>query len=400
MKVSKLLAKSLLAGFVGGLSMTFVACSNETNSVEPGIPVIPGIPSDEIATANPVISTEDLNTLLPNFNYSVYKEGSWYVIRLDMTGVQDPFTGDWVKLYGPGDSRQNVWLSIDDMPKGFSITNTADEEGAQQTKAVDLVFLVDNSGSMSEEANALANQVLAWSQKLEASELDMRFGLVGYDGRITGGINLGVVEELNQFLNNGSSGTSRTMHFTSKEGDDWNTWRSKYWVDDYVDECGVAALRLADENFNFRTGANRAYVNFTDEANYSKGLDEFNVTYVMHKENWPSTKGTIHNVISTDSLDYWLTGVCNENPLLYQRPWNMSDYTGGTTKFVPSSFAGVTLDDLPITGALQNSYIIKFTNIEHLFDGNEHDVHITVKSASPNGEILADKNFNIIFVKP
>ena len=380
--------------------MLFTACDNETNPVIDPVLVVPGIPSDEIATPNPDVSSEILNAVLPNFNYSVSKENSWYVIRVDMTGVQDPFTGDWVKLYGPGDPRQNVWLSIDDMPKGFSISNTADEEGAQQTKAVDLVFLVDNSGSMDEEANALAEQVLAWSKKLEASDLDIRFGLVGYDGKITGGINLGVVDDLDKFLNNGYWGTSRTTHFEAKAGDDWNTWRNKYWVDNSIDECGVAALRLADENFNFRTGANHAYVNFTDEANYSKGLAEFNVTYVMNQENWPSTKGTIHSVISSDSTWYYLSGVCNENPLYYQRPWNMSDYTGGTTKFVRSDFVGVTLDDLPITGALQNSYIIKFTNIEHLFDGAEHNVHITVKSASPNGDILADKVFNIIFVKP
>jgi len=167
-----------------------------------------------------------------------------------------------------------------------------------------------------------------------------------------------------------------------------------------VEECGVAALRLADENFNFRNGANRAYVNFTDEANYSKGKDEFNVTYVMHQENWPSTKGTIHSVISSDSTWYYLTGVCNENPKYYQRPWNMSDYTGGTTKFVRSDFSGVTLDDLPITGALENSYIIRFSNVQNLFDGKEHEVHITVKSAGPGTDwILADRKYKIIFEK-
>lgn len=370
--------------------MLFTACSNPTNSIEPNIP---DIPSDELATPNPIILPEDINASIPNFNYSVYMEDGWYVIRLDMTGVQDPYTKEWVQLYGTTDPRQNIWLELDDMPKGFSISK---EE--QQSKAVDLVFLVDNSGSMSEEANALANQVLAWSKKLEASELDIHFGCVGYDGRITGGINLGTVEELDQFLNNGSSGTSRTMHFESKDGDDWNTWRNKYFVDNNVDECGVAALRLADENFNFRKGANRAYVNFTDETNYSDGKDEFNVTYVMNQENWPSTKGTIHTVFSSDSTS---TGNrCNNNPLYNQRPWNMSDYTGGTTKFVEPYFTNVTLDDLPITGALQNTYIIRFSNVQDLFDGLSHDVHITVQSTSPNGEILADKVFSIIFNKP
>ena len=381
----------------GGMVFTSCVKDNEDNSVvNVDVPYVPGIPSDDIATPNP--NVPDPNTQLPNFNYTIDTENGWAVIRIDMTGVQDPNTGDWVKLYGPIDrSKQNVWVSIDGKPKGFSISNTADDN-QNQVKAVDLVFLVDNSGSMYEEANALADQVLTWSKKLAQSNLDIKFGLVGYDGSITGGINLGTVEELDAFLNNGSWGTSRTTHFTSKAGDDWAAWQSKYWVDYSVDECGVAALRLADEQFSFRSGANRAYVNFTDEANYSKGDPMFDVSYVKDINNWPATKGTIHTVFSEDSTDYWVTGLCNSYPQQYQRPWRLSEYTGGTIKFVPNTFAGVTLDDLPITGALQNSYIIKFTNVEGVIDGQPHRVHITVKSTD-GVSVLADKEVEVVFIK-
>jgi hypothetical protein len=385
MRVSKLLAKSLLAGFVGGLSMMFVACSNETNSVDPGIPSIPGIPADDPENPNPIVLPEDINTLLPNFSYSVYKENGWYVIRLDMTGVQDPYTKDWVQLYGPGNSNQNIWLSIDDMPKGFSISK---EE--QHSKAVDLVFLVDNSGSMDQEANTLANQVLAWSQKLEASELDMRFGCVGYYGDISGALNITTIDNLNNFLNY-SSGTGRTMHFGGADANELRSKTGPYNMG--YNECGVAALRFADEQFTFRAGANRVYVDFTDEPNQPNYNSEYSTEWVKDVTNWPTTKGTIHTVYSennnwTQSINY------------REYPWNISEYTGGTTLYTNPSFSGVNLDDLPVTGALLNTYIIRFTNIEHLFDGNEHDVHITVKSASPNGEILADKRYSIIFVKP
>ena len=57
----------------------------------------------------------------------------------------------------------------------------------------------------------------------------------------------------------------------------------------------------------------------------------------------------------------------------------------------------VHLSDLPVSGALQNSYIIRFTNVKDLFDGMEHRPHITVKSNSENGEIIADKEYNIMF---
>jgi len=373
-------------------AMAFTACNNENPIVEDvNAPYVPGIPMDDIATPNPELDLTELNTVIPNLNYTVDDVNGWAVIRLDMTGVKDPYTNDWVKLYGPGSGKQNVWLSLDGVPKGFSISNTAEGSEEQQVKAVDLVFLIDNSGSMDQEANALANEVYAWASKLAKSDLDMRFAVVGYDGRITGGMNFGTIEELDAFLNApGRYGTSRTMHFESKEGDDWNTWASQYWVNNWMDECEVAALRLADEQFSFRPGANRVYVNFTDEPNYFNS-DLTSVEYVNPANgNWGATQGTIHTVFSES---YLYSGSCYEDPKL------LSDYTGGTYLQVPYDFSGVTLDDLPITGALMNSYIIKFTNCEEVFDGQPHNVKITVKSESPNGEILADKEFNLVFEK-
>ena len=74
----------------------------------------------------------------------------------------------------------------------------------------------------------------------------------------------------------------------------------------------------------------------------------------------------------------------------------LSDYTGGTTIFTNASFTGVSLSSLPITGALQNSYIIRFTNVENLFDGQPHKVKITI--LSPNGTVRAEKEYVISFI--
>ena len=307
--------------------MALSACSKDDEEAEK----VPGIPADEVATPNPEVQPEDVNTSLPNFSYSMSKENGWIVMRFDMTGVQDPTTiGEWVKLYGPGSPSQNVWISVDGKPKGFTISNTIDDENEKQVKVLDLVFLVDNSGSMNEEANALANEVYAWSQKLSKSGLDMRYGCVGYDGRITGGMNMGTIDELDKFLNvAGRYGTARTTHFEEKPGDDWSAWTRQYFVSSSVQECGVAALRLADEKFTFRTGANRVYVNFTDEPNYSRRENQFSVQYVESTNNWPANKGTIHTVFSEDTTYYDYNDY-------YERPWLLSKYTGGTVKFVPS----------------------------------------------------------------
>ena len=69
------------------------------------------------------------------------------------------------------------------------------------------------------------------------------------------------------------------------------------------------------------------------------------------------------------------------------------------SNFIDSNGNQIHLSDLPVSGALKNSYIIRFTNIEDFFDGQSHRLRITVKSNSENGEILADKEYPIVFVE-
>ena len=57
----------------------------------------------------------------------------------------------------------------------------------------------------------------------------------------------------------------------------------------------------------------------------------------------------------------------------------------------------VKLSDLPVSSALQNSYVIKFTNIEEIFDGQQHKVKITVKATGTNGAVIAEQTFYIVF---
>lgn len=382
--MKKLLFRSMLVG-LGAFALA--SCGNEDNPA-PDTPGVAWIPGDDKADPNPEV--ENPNATIPNFQYSVESENGTTIVRIDLTGIQNPNdVNDWLKLYGTNTSLQNVWVSVDGLPKGFTITNTIDETD-QQVSAVDLVFLVDNSGSMSEEANAIARDIVSWSDKLSQT-LDMRFGCVGYDGAITGAMNLSTVTELNNYLNrNGYYGTSRTCGFA---GDDAATLQGNTSI--YAtgggswNECGAAALRFADENFKFRAGANRLYVNFTDEPNQPNGNEAYSTEWVKNPDNWPSVKGTIHTVYS-DTYINW-----TERILWEEKPWMLSDYTGGTFIATNSSFSGVTLESLPVTGALQNSYIIKFTNCENLFDGQPHTVKITI--LSPDGTVRAEREITVTF---
>ena len=350
---------------------------------------VPGIPSDASATPNPTLPQAP-NTTIPNPGNEVVTQSGQTVVKFNLTGIVDPTeVGGWLKLYGTGSSIQNVWLSIDGNAKGIAVINTIDQSTV--TSAVDLVFLVDNSGSMGEEADAVANSIIDWSTKLSKT-LDMKFACVGYDeGYISGAFDFDKVDKLSEWLNQ-STGTSRTHGFVSSKTDLATLAQNSYQAGGWA-ENGVTALRMADENFDFRTGANRVYVNFTDEPNQPRGEAKWSTDYVKDPSNWPATKGTIHTVFS----DPWYTDSYNWTPLNEEKPWLLSEYTGGTTKFASSDFSGVTLDDLPITGALMNSYVISVTNVTSLFDGKEHIVKITILNA--DGTIRAEKEFPVVFTK-
>ncbi|MGN0221956.1 MAG: vWA domain-containing protein [Prevotella sp.] len=371
-------------------SAAFTSClsdGDDTIVLENGKTTIAGIPNDADATPNPEIG--DNTTSIPNVLYTTEYDGDDAIVRLDMTGIQDASDeSGWLKLFGTGfGDQQNIWVEVDGEPKGILVYNTADDQGSDAKVKVDLVFLVDNSGSMSQEADAIARDIVDWSQKLSNSGLDVRYGCVGYDGYINGALNITDVKNLDAFLNyNNYTGTSRTHHFYGADAAVLSEAAATYANSYY--ECGVAALRFADEHFSFRTGANRIYVNFTDEPNQPNGKEGFSVEYVNNAANWNTSKGTVHTVYSS-------TTNFTESPLQTEFPWKLSDYTGGTCLTASSSFTGVTLESLPVTGAMMNSYIIRFTNIADLMDGKPHEVKITI--VSPDGKTRAERTFYIVF---
>jgi hypothetical protein len=348
-----------------------------------------GIPSDDEATENPAI--EDPNISIPNIITEVQDK----VIRIDMSGILLPKPEGnpnaphaYLRLYGTGSQEQNVWLSVDDVPKGVSVYNNSD--GSQGGEILnDVIFLIDNSDSMDEEADAIARDIVAWAEKLNKS-LNVRFAVVGYDGRILGAINFTDYNTIATYLNR-TTGVDRTKGFDGADADMLSGLATTY--NDKVEtkkgkESPMMALHYANEAFSFRENANRVYINFTDEPNATFSTSEFSVEYLTSQENWKPENGTIHTVYSSakDKYEYTATS---------ERSWLMSDYTGGTVMFVDENFTGVTLDNLPVTGAMMHSYVLKFTNISEFLDGETHDVKVTVMSVDK--QVRAERIFHLNF---
>ncbi len=365
--------------------MAMTSCLNSDDETIILEVVNTGIPDDSQATPNPTVPYP--NAVVPNIQTTLDNSGGVPVIRIDMTGISDE-NYNWLRLYGTGSPDQNVWVEVDGKAKGILVINNEDD-GSHAIKT-DVIFTVDNSGSMSEEANAIARDIKEWATQLANSGLDVRFGIVGYGGYIDGAIDMTTVSELSNYLD-AASGTSRTKQFGGSNASTLKNYANAFpRTSSSVDgaECGAMAIEFADRYFSFRPGANRIYVNFTDEPNQPNHNEDYSVEFFKEQSNWPAAKGTVHTVFSASQFTY-------NNILTKEQPWLISDYTGGTTIFTSSSFTGVTLSSLPVTGAMQHSYIIRFANVAELLDGRAHLVHITV--VSRDGNVRADKTFTAVF---
>jgi len=96
-----------------------------------------------------------------------------------------------------------------------------------------------------------------------------------------------------------------------------------------------------------------------------------------------SGKATIHTIYSADTT-YSSWNQYNE------RPWEVSLCTGGTIKFIPYDATGLSLKDLPVAGALANSYLVEYVTSQ---TGKAHTVKITVITSTADGV----QTFNVTY---
>lgn len=356
------------------------------------------IPADYLAGAAPYFADSEINTTIPNIAYFPVKSSCNVVYSLQMTGIQNPFDKSWLDLKGTGEEGQNMWIDVDGDPKGFVVST----DKTESVSLVDLVFLVDNSGSMSDEANAIARDIMSWASSLSSSGLDIRFACVGYGSKVgtnnygylvanygvSGAIDFTDSNGISTYLNR-TTGTSRTVGYSGSNASFLSSQAALEKYSKAGGECGIQALRFADENFTFRKGANRIYVNFTDDANYHGNSTDLKVAY-LKTDSWDTNKGTIHTVFS-GSTSYVTGRSYGDDPRL------MSEYTGGTVIIAPSNFSGVSLSSLPVTGAMQHSCSVYISNLTTKLDEQPHDLRITIMT--PDGKVKGRRTFQIKFTE-
>ena len=179
------------------LLLLMLSCSESTKPDEDPNSDIPNDPTD-IMVPTPVS-----NTLKPVISPPEKTPGNPSRIKLNLLGMLlDDGT--------PFEASENstLFLQEDSVVQGIVVS------AASQTQIpIDMVFTVDNSGSMSQEADSIAAGIEEFADYLVNSQnLDIKFGCVGYSGNVSGAVNLDIVDTLAAFLNR-STGTSRTRGF-------------------------------------------------------------------------------------------------------------------------------------------------------------------------------------------
>lgn len=356
------------------------------------------IPSDDQAGEPPIISDNTLTNIIPNatFNIASYDQNR---VQMVMGGIKDPKTNQYITLKGTGDANQTCWLQLDGTNKGILVT-----KGSARVRSLsaDIVFTVDNSGSMYEEADSIASQITSFANYL-STVLSIKVAAVGYDGEVNGAINLTSAANLSNYLNNRNyygypvTGTSRTVGFFGTDSA-YLDGKAMNFHQNVWGENGTVGILYADSFFTWTTGAQRVYINFTDEGIQPNG----NALFCLNgfKNYWTSAKGTVHSVYSISDY-YWTNNVPDTTREVnngydwgteYERPWKLSEYTGGTIQFIHSTCNDLDLRNLPVTGSLAETVMIEFMKPS----GNAANRNIKLFIKNSSGSDGA-KEFNVNF---
>lgn len=356
---------------------------------------IDGIPSDALAGFTNPPSVSKPTVPMPDVAWRVVDGPMGVKIaEFVMPGLRYPSSEEWMNyLTGTGGEaavKQGVWVSVDGDAKGCKVVNNYNGEVTKPID-VDMVLLVNNSNNMGEAGDKFYFGLEDFATKIADNNISARYGCVGYGGGesvkgVDGACSLTDAASLKAYLGReGCSGVTRTKGFADADELE-HLAQSRFQNCD--GECGVEALKFADEAFTFRTNAYRIYLNVTDEPNQPGGDAQWSVEAVKSQEKWPAGSGTIHTLYS----GYKMTE--NETNS-FEFPWLLSDYTGGFTTYTDSKLTDVTLQTLPVVESMRRFVVIRIAKVEKYMDGKAHDVKITVQSIDE--KIKTEKTYKVVF---
>ena len=343
-------------------SLIYFSCDTAETPQDQDNSDIPGDPTGV------TVPTTTHNNVLPSATFTT--AGSR--VKLNLLGLLDPTTNLPLTLNydATNPSNSSIFVEEDGVVQGLKLSKV----GTGNVLTADVVFLVDNSGSMNAEADSVAASIIEFATYLQSIGLDVKFAVVGFSeyGDINGGINFTNAQTLSSYLER-ATGTSRTKYFAGTDSVALTDRANNFG--DAGNENGVMAAIFADSVYGWRSGAQRVMVLFTDEPTQNND----GVTWTNAQGcSLLSGKATVHTVFSGDTSyynsNYWYE--------YKEEPAAISRCTGGTIKYIPQNALGLSLKDLPVAGALANSYLVEYVSAK---TGVAHEVKITVYTSTADG---------------
>jgi pimeloyl-ACP methyl ester carboxylesterase/Mg-chelatase subunit ChlD len=235
---------------------------------------------------------------------------------------------------------------------GFSQTGTAyfnvipPESGDTNQRPVDIIFLMDNSGSMSAEQNAVRQNVEAFVDELRNRGVDCQLGLCRFGASQNSG---------NPIIEDNGSLTSDVDYF---KDDVWNRNVTSGGF-----EPGWDALYAAVTDFAFRKeGPQKVFILITDETptdNGNVGTHTKQEAIDILKSHYVTTFALIELSDAHAISDYG----------------EIAEQTNGAYYNILDPFDGI-LDY--ISNLIPNNYRISYKSSNPMFDNTERHVEVTV----------------------
>lgn len=215
---------------------------------------------------------------------------------------------------------------------------TPPEQGGGVRRA-DIVFLMDNSGSMDDEQDAVEANVFDFVNNLEDSNVDYALGLTRYGSFENSG---------DPIIEDNGSLTSDTEYF---KNDMWMRNRSSGG-----DEPGYYSITEAANSFNFRPGSQRIFIIITDESPDQGGA---------------SLNDALNELDEGDISLFALTETS-----LFSEFEPLTEATGGQFFDIYSSFSEI-LDF--ISTQVAGTYVVRYRSSNPEFDGTTRTVRIVAE---------------------
>ena len=262
----------------------------------------------------------------------------------------------------------NATVDTDGTPEpGFTESNfTVLEDGVEQTnrfdvvppeegggvRLADIVFVIDDTGSMGGEIDDVRDNVISFVDALSTSDVNFNLGLITYKDDVTirqEGTLTSDAEEFQELI-----GSLRAAG-----GNDFP-------------ENGLGAIQTALSSYSFRPGSQKIFVLFTDATSHTADDTRSGV------EPQPIPLGELASRLQDAGVTTYAAAI--DDPV-YRGVGSITEATDGRYFSVRDPIDGI-LDD--IGGSVSNTYVVRYRASNESRDGTERVVRLEVADGSGN----------------